>query len=127
MTLYQSRGNVTLENDTAKILDLTVPKGKKWIIYDICVQNGDDVARTIWAGIRDENGNPLAYFGSAASVNAGSYTTLTGFCPTSATLYTGRVPMPIKGGNKLRIYWAAGGASSGGTAYYCITYEEVPE
>jgi len=129
MTLYQSRGSVTLVNNTAKVLELTVPKGKIWRLYGVTMHNGDDVSRNMSCSIIDENGNLLFYIGSTSTAApAGAYRNLLRYVDTSSASDVGSpFPLPVKGGNKVKLAWAAGGTSSGGTAYYCVTYEEVPE
>ena len=91
------------------------------------MHNGDDVARTLEAWVADSSNNILLKIGVYNNAGAGSRIQIDGYIPGSAGGYGVRNQLLIKGGNKLRLKWAAGGTSSGGTAYYCITYEEVPE
>jgi len=123
--LYQSRGSVTLENNVTKDLTFTVPEGKKWLVYAIMMHNGDDVQRTVLALVRDGSDNNLHELGSMA-ISAGGMEELL-VEATSVGSYKGMRGFPIKGGNKLFLRWLAGGTSSGGTSYYCITYEEMLE
>jgi len=128
MTLYQARSSVTLQNDTTKTLYVTVPQGKKWFVYGVMMYNGDNIARDMKVWIADGSNNILHRLGNASSVDAGGSREMLGYVSTGVSWYGINVtPIPIKGGNKLVLIWSAGGASSGGTAYYCITYEEVPE
>jgi len=127
MTLYQSRASVTLSDNTTKEVYLTVPKGKIWKIYAIMMHNGDDVDRGAEVKIMDSNNNVLHGL-SSTTITAGARREMISHEPTApASSIPFKFPVLIKGGNKLYLKWAAGGASSGGTAYYCITYEEVPE
>jgi len=126
MTLYQSRASTTLADNTTKTLDLTVPQGKKWKIHAIMMHNGDNVTRNLTAKVVDTSGNTLMNL-ATYDAGAGAEVTLIPYLSNAETPYPGAVTILIKGGNKLRLIWVAGGASSGGTAYYCITYEEVPE
>jgi len=123
--LYQEQGNVTLVNDTTKDLYLTVPDGKKWLVHAIPLHNGDDVTRVLAAFIVDGSNNTLHELesGSAASGARLELLRIFSASPDKSTACS----LPIKSGNKLKLRWAAGGASSGGTAYYCVTYEEMVE
>jgi len=126
MTLIQERTSVTLENNTSKTIDLTVPEGKIWKLWAINVFNGDDVTRNITAYIFDSAGNRLHAIGGA-NVSASNYVEILSYAPTSPAKNMIAYPILIKGGNKLRIVFYAGGTSSGGTGYYSLSYEEVPE
>jgi len=128
MTLYQARQSTSLSNNTTKTVDLTIPNGKIWKIYAINMHNGDDVNRLCSVKIVDSSGNllhNLAY----TTINAGSIMEMLSFIKTSISDNAPFISTPtlIKGGNKLRLTWNAGGTSSGGTSYYTITYQEVPE
>ena len=127
MTLYQSAQSTSLANNTDKIIDLTVPQGKIWIVHAIHMHNGDDVSRNMEAWIADSSNIVLHRLGIISGAPAGSHYEIFGYVPTSSQTHGTKQPIKIKGGNKLRLKWTAGGASSGGTAYYCITYDEVPE
>lgn len=127
--LYQERASVTLVNNTTKTLDLTVPAGKRWLVYMVSMTNGDDVDRTANVFVVDGSGNTLHVLGYATiSAGGGSMKELLGGIETGTnTTYFRKIPILIKAGNKLRLKWNAGGTSSGGTSYYCVTYEEVVE
>jgi len=125
--LYQERGSVTLANNTAKQLDLTVPDGKRWLVHAIKMHNGDDVSRNVAARITDSSDNVLHLIGIKTGLSAGSEIELLYVINAAASYGVAGKPVLIKGGNRLTLYWAAGGTSSGGTAYYCVTYEEVVE
>lgn len=127
MTLYQSRDSVSLSNNTTKSLILTVPKGKIWRVYAIYMHNGDDVSRNLSVFILNGNNNIVHKLAYASGVGAGVTREMLGYIPSSVSEYGCVPPVIIKGGNKLKLNWAAGGTSSGGTAYYCVTYEEIPE
>jgi len=122
MTLYQTRATTTLSDNTTKNIDFTVPEGKIWIVHYVRMNNGDDVSRNLQVQILDSSG-ALLHVAQSRTVGAGSSSEML-FYETDA--YTGR-PLLIKGGNKLRLQWSAGGASSGGSSYYALTYEEIPE
>jgi len=123
---YQEIDSVTLANNTSKVLNLTVPSGKIWIIHQIMMHNGDDVQRNCRVRITDSSGNNLAELG-AQSLGAGVVQyNMVGTPRNVADNYPGCV-RKVKGGNKISLQWDAGGASSGGTANYCISYEEVVE
>jgi len=122
--IYQSRDSVTLENNTAKNVLLTVPAGKIWRVHAVRMHNGDDVSRDVQVKILDSSNNTLHIL-SDASLTASSYKEMLNFLPTTPAAAACPNPVLIKGGNKLQLSWAAGGTSSGGTAYYSITYEEV--
>ena len=125
--LNQARGSVTLASDTTKTETLAVPAGKIWLVLAIMMHNGDDVSRTMYADIVDASGNKLHNLGERSSTPAGSYVEILGYVPTAGTYHGGfgAKPVLVKGGNKINLVWSAGGASSGGTAYYCVTYLEV--
>ena len=127
--LHQARASTTLANNTTKNVDLTVPNGKRWLVYMVNMTNGDDVDRSCNVFILDGSGNTLHVLGYATiSAGGGSSKELLGGMETGTnTTYFRKVPILVKGGNKLRLTWNAGGASSGGTSYYCVTYEELTE
>ena len=127
--LYQTLGTVTLVNNTGKELLLTVPDGKIWKIYAVRMHNGDDVARNQLLKVVDSNSNSLHFLGYVANATAGNTYEMLSHIPTSPQIRAPFVggPVLVKGGNKLSLTWQAGGASSGGTAQYCVTYEEVAE
>lgn len=126
MTLYQSRETVTLSDNTTKIVDLTVPLGKIWKVHAIMMHNGDDVSRNLEVQIINSSSFLLHYVSYASSVSSGDYREMISYESSTVGKHPFK-PLIIKGGNKLRLKWNAGGTSSGGTAYYCVTYEEIPE
>jgi len=125
--LYQERTSVTLVNDTTKTVDLTVPSGKRWVIHALRMENGDDVTRVLDVHIIDGSGNVLHKMANE-SVGAGIGREMINHHPTAvAGASPWRGDILVKAGNKLRLVWNAGGASSGGTGYYMLTYEEMVE
>jgi len=126
MTLYQVRQSVTLSNNTTKDVYLSVPLGKKWIIHAIMMRNGDDVNRDLSVKITDGSNNVIHVVSIKSSASPNVEYTMCPFQADAVQIGTGFKPI-IKGGNKLLLRWAAGGTSSGGTGYYGLTYEEVPE
>jgi len=124
--LYQERNSVTLANNTAKNLDLTVPEGKIWKLLGVRLHNGDDVQRVLRCYILDGSGNVLHSLGSATAAAGAQYEFL-GYHPTGVSSSAPLMENLVKGGNKLRLVWESGGASSGGTAYYMLTYQEMVE
>jgi len=126
MTLYQSRESTTLTDNTTKIIYLTVPKGKIWILKGIRMHNGDDVDRSCAVAVVDANNNEIFKL-SSVTIPAGQARMMLPFLTTAESTDVAPFNFPIKGGNKLKLYWGAGGASSGGTSYYSVIYEEVVE
>jgi len=126
MTLYQSRQSTTLVNNTTKHVYLQVPKGKIWRVHHVMMNNGDDVNRTMSITIVDKNNNVLHPSTLISNATPSSNYNLLPNLDTQ-TYNLGFNYLIIKGENKLKLSWNAGGESSGGTAYYCVTYEEVPE
>jgi len=125
--VYQARDSTTLVNNTTKTITLTVPNGKIWFVHQIMMHNGDDVSRNMDVFVYDDSGNILHTPASASAVGAGERREMLGFLGTSPASYGNQNGFIVKGGNKLGLRWVAGGTSSGGTAYYCITYEEMLE
>jgi len=123
--LYQSKGTTTLADNTAKAIDFTVPPGKVWKLSYIFMENGDDVSRSCQAYLLDDSGNLIGFIGSL-SVNAGSHVTFP-LNNGDRVNCRGYCNILVKGGNKVRLYWTAGGASSGGSSDYCVCYEEMLE
>jgi len=127
MTLYHLRSSTTLSSDTTKNLDLTVPSGKIWRVHRVNMLNGDDVSRDVRVQIRDSSGNLIHKVGGPLTLAAGASGDIIPYLKTAPDAEPGAITILVKGGYNLRLIWAAGGASSGGTAYYSITYEEIPE
>ena len=117
---------VTLVSDTDKLQTLKVPPGKRWLLFFGAIYNGDSVNRACAVTIYNSAGKQLA------SLFSGSITTLkVGFFPSVATA-SGDAnqiqicgPLPVKEGDYIEFYYAAGGASAGGTAYFTAVVLEI--
>ena len=105
----------TLVSDTTLTITITVPNGELWLFYGGRAKNGDDVNRNVRVIIYNSSDKPILRLTNTQVVSAASEFT---FPNTSADplMYNGGKPVPLKGGDKIKITFFAGGASSGGTA-----------
>lgn len=108
--------SVTLVNNVTKIIDTTVPSGKRWVVLAVKMINADDVARACIMRLFKEAGktNLLEQLQSI-SKNAG----VAAYWPTLATSggigTRGDHLIVLAPGNVIECTWSGGGASSGGT------------
>lgn len=115
--LNQSVISVTLVNNTAKTIDITVPAGKRWMFLGLKITNPDNVARNINVHLYKEAGKTnlikriLVQTGVAASGERYYPNSVT----ATLTVMSFYVPTFLEGGNTIESVWAAGGASAGGT------------
>lgn len=111
----ESITSLTLVNNVAKTIDITVPTNKKWLLLGIKAANPDNVDRAINTQVFKEAAKTnllsrllsnstatlvVIYWPSAVSVQ------------TSARAWHPRI---LEAGNVISTIWAAGGASAGGT------------
>jgi hypothetical protein len=120
--------SITLANNTLLNHDIIVPVGKRWVLLSIKAMNPDNVNRDISFNIYNE----------AAATNLAKHldtrtiaTTAQMYWPNNGTGGEDRSNIPhlviMSGGQLLRIIFAAGGASAGGTDAdgVVITYLEL--
>lgn len=107
-----NEGTTTLNNNTPVTRTLNCPPNSTWLLYGGRLLNGDDVARVIDVII--DNGYQNLHIGHGQSVDGGSGST---YPHTTAGLNEGQgFPFPLIAGDRIRIVFNAGGASSGGIA-----------
>lgn len=106
---------VALVNNTAKTETVTVTSNQRWMIYAGHIMNGDDVGRDCRVYI--DNGTNELYRLLLDNCGAsGGYS----FFPNSEALGANscgnpRYPIPVIAGWRIVFYYAAGGASAGGS------------
>lgn len=127
MGSLEGRGNIvtneadsTLVNNTALTRTITVPTGARWRIYGGSTLNGDDVTRAVTALVDDGTDE----FVSWNLGNAGASVRVTYPNNTANARMNQDGPWPATQGDRIRITWAAGGASAGGTAKSSAHVEE---
>lgn len=119
--------NVTLVNNTAKTQDITVPTGMRWYIFGGKVSNGDSVDRATYVRLQDGSANTILYLKSSATLAAGAEWNFPQHADNTSQIQGGSYPLPALAGWVIRFYWAAGGASAGGTSQVSLLVLEVPE
>ena len=122
--ILSNYGTTVLANNTANSRTLTVPNGKRWILFGGDIYNADNVARACTVRIVSATDEQIVYFFNGVSIGAGAH----GPYP-SISLAGGLstvISLPLKEGWKIYFYWAAGGASAGGTATSSALVLEVP-
>ena len=115
--IYTSVNSLTLVNNTAKANDFTVPDDTVWILQNIRGTNPDDVQRTVSIIIYRTNAvtNRIRDVFNAA-VGAGAVFNVPNDNPLANSTKCADIKDFVLGaGNTIRIYYDAGGASSGGT------------
>lgn len=111
-----SRTSVTLVNNTAKTERVTVPAGEVWEIDAVGFKNGDDVARAVAVTVVDSSNADYLYLANhsgLAAADRAQYPHSKGATDEPDHLLS--YPLYVAGGNKIQFYFAAGGASTGGT------------
>jgi len=104
----------TLIDNTALTITITVPSGEIWLLYHGNVVNGDDVTRAITVWIENESNKKILYLTDTTNIAAtGNMNYPNGNGGLHSPL---NMPIPLKAGWKIKILYAAGGTSSGGTA-----------
>lgn len=122
-SIVSNEADSTLVNNTALTRTITVPANARWKLYGGDVLNGDDVSRNLSVAVDDGTDRIFTYVvGSALGVSARhAYPFDTG---GSITELSAIGPVPLVAGDRVRITWAAGGASAGGTAKSSANIEE---
>lgn len=108
--------SVTLVNNTAKTVDMTVPSGKQWILLGVRIANMDDVDRacTIRKYVTAGKTSLIAQLFSATLTATGGRGHFPGTSTSVSTRHVASNPSEFMvDGNTLSIVWAAGGASAG--------------
>jgi len=114
--LKQEVTSITLANNTAKVVDVIVPPGKRWLLLGIKAVNDDNVTRVIDIFLykEDSKTNKLRHL---AGESVSQYDVLQ--YPNCKTGYSNRLDLPslivLDPDNTINVTWAAGGASSGST------------
>lgn len=114
--LIQKVVSITLVNNVTLNEHVDVPAGKQWLLLAVKAVNGDDVDRAIDITIYKEVAatnllRRLIYAGTVtpnAHLQWPSYSTNVGITSMSALVL-------LKGGNRIRATFVAGGASTGAT------------
>lgn len=120
--------SITLANNTAKTQDKSVETDTLWVVENIKITNPDDVQRNVRIEVYKEAAktNLICYLKGTTTLAAGATLNI----PTKATASTeeGVLPMTLGPGNTISVYWAAGGASTGGTDAdgLVIHYRKLP-
>lgn len=111
-----SVNSVTVANNTAKTEKYTVPDDTIWVIEFIRAVNPDDVARDIYIRIWKESAltNKIANIAYGAA-GAGGDIVFPSVGSIGAAYSENPMAMTLGAGETIEIYWAAGGASTGGT------------
>jgi len=104
----------TLVDNTALTITITVPSNEIWFLHYGRVYNGDNVTRTVEIYIENETGKRLVPLIAAVGVSAGGEKVFPNNVANSNTV--NQTIFIVKGGWKIKFYFAAGGDSSGGTA-----------
>lgn len=115
--LVQAVTSVTLVNNTALTIDITVPTGKRWILLGIKAVNCDDVSRVIVMTKYKESAktNVVVLYGSP-SVAAGAMVVWPATTAASTSRWSASMPGEIlEPGNTITVQWVAGGVSAGAT------------
>jgi hypothetical protein len=109
--------SLTLVNNTAKEVLFTVPAGERWMLISAKYTNPDDVNRAVTLELHKEAAktNYIKKYQSG-TVNAGAIQQYPSGALANTTQNQSAIPYELLGaGNTLRLYFAAGGASAGGT------------
>lgn len=125
--------SVALVNNTEKVIDVTVPAGKRWFLMFVRMVNADDVARTIIAIIYKEAAktNILLPLFTKSGLGAAGVIVYPSSMPTSAGAYMAGACAPpgiiLEAGHTISFTWATGGASTGATDAdgLCVAVLEV--
>ena len=120
----KNKTSVVLANNTAKSQDFTVPTGKRWYVLGGRIHNADDVARNAEILVYDSANDVMAYFMALASVGAGGVKMFPDQVAT-ANVFGFKQPYIMEAGDYVRMNWAAGGASAGGTSKVFLHVLEV--
>ena len=107
--------SVTVADNTTKTITVTVPAGKLWRLLGVRMINPDNVSRTLKIYVYDENDNLLCILLERSGIGANSYIQWPCTLESSSIKANPAIQL-LKGGDYLKCIWAAGGASSGGTA-----------
>jgi len=123
--IVQSVTSITLVNNTAKTVNVTVPSGKRWLLLSLKMGQPDNVQRTLTVDKYKEAAK-TNFMGPLVTVGLG--VGILQLWPTNDAVHTIRNiacnPAEIMhDGNTLAITWAAGGASAGGTDADGLVYE----
>ena len=116
---------VTLVNNTAKNQAVTVPANKRWFLWGGFADNADDVARSFKISLFDADDQLIMRLIRSQSL-AGPGEIM--YPNTEATILQtghGAYPIVMDAGWYLAFYWAAGGASTGGTSHVTALVTEV--
>lgn len=117
-------GTTTLVSDTANTRVITVPANRRWWLYVVNAKNGDSVTRNVTFEAYNSSGQLIAVLHSATAVGAGGYLAWPNSY-SSNTMSNASAPVPLKAGDYIKITWATGGVSAGGTAISTAIVLEV--
>lgn len=108
--------SVTLVNNTTKTLDLSPGAGKRWQLLRFICYNPDDVARNVSVNQRDASDTVIDSVIASSAFNPGTFQCAPAAAHNLVTETAGHFDGGIiEDDEYMRVTWAAGGASSGGT------------
>jgi len=118
-----------LGNNDNVVYDVIVPNGKIWLIYGGYIYNKDNVARTVSCILNKPNGESIGTLVNYASLPSNGKVVFPskGQEATSDkdTFSAHAYPIIAFGGDYIRFTWQAGGASTGGTTSFGLTFKEL--
>jgi len=119
-----NRTQVVFVNNTAKTVNITVPAGERWFLLWGKIINADDVARNCSVAIYDVDNAIIGTLRELAALAASGYELLK-TVPGTISLLDPSNPVILEAGDYVNFYWAAGGASAGGTGYIYLVCLEL--
>ena len=107
-------GPSTLVNNTQLIRDITIPAGERWVVYSASITNGDNVSRAISVFIWNSSTQLIDWMALGQALAAGAEMVFPNMVATAGMAQVH--PIILEAGDVIKIRFAAGGASAGGTA-----------
>lgn len=108
--------SLTLVNNTAKTVDITVPTAQKWLLLHVKITNPDNVARscTIDRYLEAAKTHYIERL-TIGNVGAGAWLQYPNNTSGALTDNQAYYPIILNAAETLELGWGAGGASAGGT------------
>lgn len=106
---------------------ITVPPGKRWFLFGGAILNGDDVNRACSVLLLNEDDKIIGAIFLSQTINAGVRAYYPNTVSSVLHIGHGAYPLPLAAGWQIDAYFAAGGASSGGTGALTAMVVEVDE
>lgn len=110
-----NKTSVTLVNNTAKTVDLTVPSNERWIPRHGYIKNFDDVTRTCRVQIYNDDDVRIGFLLYDTAIVAAGYQIFPNKAQSSSRELDDQLELIMLPGWYIRFQWDAGGASTGGT------------